>query len=296
MTDTSLRPPEPVPVDDPRIDELRLLIGIIDRLRAPDGCPWDLEQTERTMAPSLVEEAFELQEALEGDDLSRAAREACGEAGDVLMNVVLIARISEQAGRFDMGDIARAISEKLVRRHPHVFGGVEVEGSEEVLTNWEAIKKAERAELDADTSALAGVPRALPALQRAARMCAKAISTGFRWDTVAGALAKVHEELSEVEAELPAEARESRDRPELEQERRAGLERELGDLLLATAFFGQYLGIDPEAATREALRRFELRFRSMEASLEGDPAERTLDEWMAAWRAAKAREGPVSGR
>lgn len=279
------RPPRPVPADDPRIEALRHLVGVVDRLREPDGCPWDREQTEASMAPALIEEAHELQEAIE----TGSAADSSEEAGDVLMNVVLIARIAMEAGRYDLGDVARGISEKLVRRHPHVFGEVQVEDSAGVLRNWEEIKRAERAEKDADTSALAGVPAALPALQRAARTCGKAVSAGFRWQDVGGALAKVREELGELEHELPAEALAAEGEPVLEDRVRERVEQELGDLLLAGAFLGRYLGIDPERATREAVRRFDGRFRSMEQALGGTLEGRGLPELLEAWRAAKER-------
>lgn len=287
MEESAKRPAEPIAADDPRTLALRRLVGVVDRLREPDGCPWDREQTEESMAPSLIEEAHELVEAIE----QGSAEECAEEAGDVLMNVLLISRIAMEAGRYDLARAADLCSEKLVRRHPHVFGEVEVEDSEGVLVSWEAIKKAERAEKEADTSALAGLPVALPALQRAARACGKAVSAGFHWQDVGGALAKVREELAELEAELPAEALAAERKPELAPEVRERVEAELGDLLLAGAFLGKYLGIDPERATRESLRRFEARFRSMEEELGGDLSGLGLSELMQAWGAAKARLG-----
>ena len=221
-TENSVRPAEPVAVDDPRITALRRLVGVVDRLREPDGCPWDREQTEVSMAPSLVEEAFECQEAIETGD----AREIAEEAGDVLMNVALICRIGAEAGRFDLGQAADAIADKLIRRHPHVFGEVTVESTGEVLSNWEAIKKAERREKDQDDSAMAGVPKALPALQRAARMCEKAVSSGFRWQDVGGAFAKIEEELGELREAVPANALQSEKAPELADDVRARIEAE----------------------------------------------------------------------
>ena len=275
MTDAATpRPLDPVPeTGEPRVDALHQLLAIVDRLRAPDGCPWDREQTVDSMAPSLVEEAHELVEAIEaGADAATVE-----EAGDVLMNVLLICRIAEDAGRFDVGAAARAVSAKLVRRHPHVFGDVEVSGSEHVVANWEKIKAEERREKDEDASALAGVPQALPALQRAARIGGKAVSAGFRWEDPEGALAKVEEEVRELRAAFAGGDR-------------ARLEAELGDLLMATAFFAQYVKVDAERVTRDALRRFEGRFRAMEAELGPDARAASLDRWMAAWRAAKAAE------
>lgn len=277
---------EPEPVGEPRLDGLARLVAVVDRLRAPEGgCPWDLKQDATTLTASLVEEAFELVEAIESRDLASGAHdEVPGELGDLLMNLVLIARCEEDAGRAGLGDAANAVADKLIRRHPHVFGTTAVEGVEDILVNWEAIKKQERAEREADTSALAGVPTGLPALQRAARLSGKAISAGFRWDTSRGALEKIAEELRELE-----EAFGTREEPD--QARRQELEAELGDLLMATAIFGRYAKLDPERALRQSLRRFEARYRHMEASLGGGLEGRSLDEMMAAWEAAKAALG-----
>ena len=187
---------EPAVTGDPRLDAVARLLAIVDRLRDPGGCPWDREQTVASMGPSLTEEAFEALEAIDrGDDLGTME-----ELGDLLLVITLIARIASETHRFDVAALAGAVSEKLVRRHPHVFGDVSVDGTEGVLRNWEEIKRAERSEREADTSALAGVPTALPALQRADRLAAKAISAGFRWSDDAGAFAKLTEEVAELEA------------------------------------------------------------------------------------------------
>lgn len=287
-----LRAPEPVAVDDPRIEAMRHLLGVIDRLRAPDGCPWDLEQTEASMAPCLIEEAHELQEAIENESPEARA----SEAGDVLMNVVLIARIAEQQGSWDLAAATRDSVAKLVRRHPHVFGDLEVADTGTVLRNWEAIKREERGEKGSDDSAVAGVPKALPALQRAARLAGKAAQAGFRWDTVGGAFDKLGEELGELSELLPESLLAGAAKPELEQEHRARLEHELGDLLLAGSILGRYLGLDGEAACRAATRRFEARFRVMEESLRKTQPEAPfegLDETALrrAWTEAKADLG-----
>jgi ATP diphosphatase len=233
---------------------------------------------------SLLEEAFEAVEAIEdraaAEDPRALDRETAGELGDLLMNLVLIARIEEDAGRAHLGEQASLVADKLIRRHPHVFGELQLDGVDDVLTNWEAIKKAERAAAEADTSAVAGVPRALPALQRAYRLGGKAMTAGFRWQDSRGALAKVREELAELEQAFgPGE--------EPDPARRAELEHELGDLLLAGALPGRYAKVDPERALRAALRRFEERFRSVEAAFDGDLAGVELDAMMAAWERAK---------
>jgi MazG family protein len=271
------------PTGDARLDALAKLIAIVDRLRAPDGCPWDLEQSVQSMAPSLVEEAHELVEAIDRRDDAGSVEEA----GDLLMVVVLIARIAEQAGRFDLARAGEAVCAKLVRRHPHVFGDVEVDGSAAAIANWEKIKQAERAARKADASALAGVPAALPALQRAHRLGEKAIAAGFQWTDARGAFAKLGEEVRELERELAAAGPEPK---RAREPARAALEHELGDVLLAAALLGNYLGLDPERAARAAARRFETRFRAMERELGAPLSARPLDELLAAWARAKASE------
>ena len=261
---------------DARLDAFATLLAIVDRLRAPDGCPWDREQTVASLAPSLVEEAHEAVEAIDRTE-DRATTE---ELGDLLMVIALVSKVAEQERRFGITDVARAVSEKLVRRHPHVFGAVEVDSSAQALANWEKIKEGERREKKEDASALAGVPVALPALQRAARVAAKAISAGFKWSDASGAQAKLHEEVRELDQAL-ADA-----------QRGAGsmrrVEEELGDVLLAAAYLGHYLGLDPERATRASLARFEQRFRAMEGVLGERLRAAPLAELITAWEAAKA--------
>ena len=281
------RPAEPAAADDPRVLGLRRLLGIVDRLRAEDGCPWDREQTEESMAPHVVEEAHELAEAIAGGD----ADEVSTEAGDVLLNVLLVCRIAQESGRFDLAHTADAISEKLIRRHPHVFGDVEVTGSEEVLGNWEAIKKGERSEAGGDTSALAGVPRGMPALLRAMRVSAKAVTAGFRWRDVGGSLAKLVEEVGELQAVLPRAALTSVGKPELPEGDWQRIDHELGDVLMAGAFLASYLGRDPEAQCRSAVQRFEERFRALEEHFDGD-LQRELEILEEGWKTVKTAEVP----
>lgn len=275
----------PEPIGEARVDALRTLIAIVDRLRARDGCPWDLKQTLASVAPHLIEESHELLEAIETAENNEDAH-TVEEAGDLLMGVVLLARIAQDDGRFDLARIASAVCDKLVRRHPHVFGEAHAADANEALSNWESIKRAERAEAAVDPSALAGAPIAMPALQRAKRLGEKAMSAGFRWDDARGALRKVREELEELEAAFEAaQAAQAGERESLH------LEHELGDVMLAAAFLGNYVGLDPERAARLALRRFEARFRSMEQELARPLKECTLDQLMAAWGRAKERVG-----
>jgi len=268
---TAPRPPAPASTDDPRVRALARLVGIVDRLRAPDGCPWDLKQTLASMAPCLVEEAHE---ALEAIELGRDA-ETAEEAGDVLMVVALICRIAEDEGRFDLARAAGAIADKLVRRHPHVFGDVRADTAEAALESWEAVKKAEREQKAEDSSALAGIPVSLPALQRARRACEKAIAAGFRWTSAQDAARKLEEEQREL-----AQALEGSDR--------SRIAAELGDVLLSAAFLAAYLDLDPERLCRDALRRFESRFRRMEGGLARPIADHALEDLLAAWNRAKA--------
>jgi ATP diphosphatase len=279
------RPLEPVPpTPDPRTDQLLRLIRIVERLRAPDGCPWDREQTLRSLAPTLIEEAHELVEAIEQGN----PRAECEEAGDVLLVVALLAQVAAEDGRFDLEAAARAVGDKLIRRHPHVFGEVAVDGTENVIANWEAIKRAERAARKGeDTSALAGVPAALGAVQRAQRLGAKAMAVDFRWADARGALAKVREEVAELEQAFEAAGAAETGAPPPVGPAREHLVAELGDVLLACAQLANYLECDAEAAAREATRRFEARFRAMEAELGGELRGRTLDDLMAAWGRAK---------
>ncbi|MEX1025505.1 MAG: nucleoside triphosphate pyrophosphohydrolase [Planctomycetota bacterium] len=261
----------PSPSGEPRLDALHQLLAVVDRLRAPDGCAWDREQTLTSFAPNLIEEAHEVVEAIERG----GAAEQREELGDCLMACVLLARIAEDSGSFDLAGAANEAVAKLLRRHPHVFGDGQAGDADEVLRTWESIKAAERREQGADASAVAGVPVALPALQRAMRLGQKAMGVGFRWEDVGGAVAKLHEETAELEVEIE---RGDADR----------IAQELGDVLLASAFLGNYLGVDPEAACRAALARFESRFRHMEGELDG--SGESLEEWMAAWGRAKAKE------
>jgi len=281
MTGSGARPlEEPEPTGEPRTDGLRRLVAIVDRLRDPDGCPWDLDQTLESIAPHHLEEAFELVEAIESGDDPHTVEEA----GDLLMGVVLLARVAEQAGRWSLADVAEGVCRKLIRRHPHVFGDVHAETADQALESWERIKRKEREgkDQDQDASALAGVPTALPALQRANRVAQKALSAGFKWSDEGGALEKLREEVEELAAEIePAGGEAERDA--------ARLESELGDVLMAGAFLGTYLGIDPERAARRALRRFEARFRAMEGELGGTFEGRSLEDMMGAWQRAKER-------
>ena len=241
------------------LEELR---NIMARLRDPQkGCPWDVAQDFATIAPYTIEEAYEVADAIERDDMP-ALRD---ELGDLQLQVVYHARMAEEAGHFDLNDVLDGISAKMIRRHPHVFG-------EGATPGWEDIKAAERADRSEDGSALAGVALALPALLRAEKLQKRAARTGFDWPDATGARAKVHEEIAEVDLAGSAE-----DRAE-----------EIGDLLFAVVNWARKLGIDPEAALRRANAKFERRFRAMEFSAGAGFARLSLEEKEVLWTEAKA--------
>ncbi len=256
-----------MPEDRPsKLEELARLIEIVTRLRAPDGCPWDREQTEQTMAPHLLEEAYEAVDAI----VAGSAEHAKEELGDVLMNVFMIAEIAAESDRFDLGEVARGIAEKLVRRHPHVFGDLVVDDADEVLANWEAIKRREHQ----DRGVLDGVPRALPALLRAFRVGEKAARVGFDWRDMRGPRAKVDEELAELDLALAGDDQAAR-------------EAEIGDLLLSVVSVARHCGVNPEVALRSTVDRFVRRFQYIERELGERLEEASLDEKEALWQAAK---------
>ncbi|CCW15889.1 Nucleoside triphosphate pyrophosphohydrolase MazG [Sphingobium indicum BiD32] len=248
------------------------LANVMARLRDPDtGCPWDIEQDFASIAPYTIEEAYEVADAIERNDMA-ALRD---ELGDLLLQVAFHSRMAEQAGHFSLQDVIDGITQKMIRRHPHVFG----EGTkrEDGHAQWEAIKAAERAEKEPDSSALAGVAIALPALLRAEKLQKRAARTGFDWPDTNGAIAKIVEELDEVQgAATPAER-----------------EEEVGDLLFAVVNLARHLKIDPEVALRGGNAKFDRRFRVME-EIAGDAfAALTLDEKEALWQRAKRAEAPA---
>jgi MazG family protein len=265
------------------------LLRIMDRLRDPGGCPWDREQTLRSLTPYLLEEAHEVIEAIEAGD----AQHHREELGDLLFQVVFQARIAREEGKFDFAQVCDSISDKLTRRHPHVFGDVSVSGSREVVKNWERIKAEERkAKGDAPRSAIGGVPMALPALVRAERLTEKASAVGFDWPDMQGVLAKVREEIGELEeavARRAAAAPQDGDAHDLH----GRVEQELGDVLFALANLGRFLKVHPEEALRGSVRRFESRFHHVEERLREEgrtPREATLSEMDRYWDEAKNRE------
>lgn len=253
-------------------DAFTKLVEIMARLRAPGGCPWDREQTHKSIKPYLIEEAYEVAEAIEDDDPDELRKEL----GDLLLQVVFHAQMANEAGRFDITEVVAGINDKMVRRHPHVFADTTVADSDEVLRNWAKIKAEER-QGTADTSAIAGVPRSLPALLRAHRVGEKASHVGFDWTSAAGAMAKVEEELAELRAATavadPGE-----------------IEAEVGDVLLAVTSVARHLGVHAEEALQRANDRFDRRFREVERLLQesGKSFDDTpADELDRLWQRAK---------
>jgi len=263
--------------DDVQTHPIFELLEIMARLRAPvGGCAWDLEQTFATIAPYTVEEAYEVADAIERGNLSDLREEL----GDLLLQVVFHARMAEEDGAFAFADVARAINAKMIRRHPHVFGDAEQRSSAEQTEAWEVIKAEERAEKGKAASLLDDVPVGLPALTRAVKLSKRAAGVGFVWPSAKEVLAKLHEEIAELEHEVEAgdmaKARE-----------------ELGDVLFVCANLARQLDIEPEDALRATNAKFVRRFQFIEtrlAEMGKTPAESDLPEMDALWDAAKAAE------
>jgi MazG family protein len=256
------------------------LIEIMAKLRAPEGgCPWDREQTFATIAPYTIEEAYEVADAIARGDLA----DLKDELGDLLFQVVFHARMAEEQHAFAFDDVARAIADKMIRRHPHVFGEAAERDAATQTVSWEAAKAAERSEKSSrgPASALDGVALALPALMRADKLQRRAARVGFDWPEARQVLDKIEEEIGELRAELDGGAR-----PE-------AIEDEVGDLLFALANLARHLGVDPEAALRRGNRKFERRFRAIEAALAAEgrrPEAASLEEMEDLWQQAKADE------
>jgi len=256
--------------------DINRLLDIMERLRDPDqGCPWDQEQTFGSIVPHTLEEAYEVADAIEQEDWQALPEEL----GDLLFQVVFYAQLGKEEGSFDLGDIVTAVSDKLVRRHPHVFGSEGVGDAADQSRRWEAHKAAERARSQGgDASALDDVAGALPAVQRAGKLQGRAERAGFDWPRDEDLFAKVDEELGELRHEVVEGAPQRR------------LEHEAGDLLFAAVGLARRLGVDPETALRTSNRRFERRFRHMEDQLaqSGQGMEEVaLDDLKARWQAAK---------
>ncbi|MFC5577315.1 nucleoside triphosphate pyrophosphohydrolase [Lysobacter niabensis] len=266
--------------------DIQTLLAIMARLRDPQGgCPWDVEQTFATIAPYTIEEAYEVADAIDRKDLPALK----DELGDLLLQVVFHARMAEEQGSFAFGDVVAAISDKMIRRHPHVFAGEVVEDALAQTVAWEEQKRRERESSGhEDTSALAGIARGLPEWQRAVKLQKRAASVGFDWPDITPVIAKLHEEIEEVRTEFSAIAADPADFAA-----RDRLEDEIGDLLFVAANIARHARVDVGAAMRRANLKFERRFRTMEALADTDGtslAALPLDVQDRYWNRAKASE------
>ena len=251
--------------------QLARLRAIMHRLRAPGGCPWDAEQTHESIVPNLIEEAYETVDTIQRGDHEHLKEEL----GDLLLQVVFHSELAEESGRFNLDDVARGISEKLVRRHPHVFANSEVSTTDGVLQQWDAIKRTEKG--DEEKPYLHGVGKGLPALLRAAKLQKKAAKVGFDWPEETGVLAKIHEELQELETAV-------------NEQDHAAVSEEMGDLLFSMVNLARFRNIDPEVLMASANAKFESRFEEMERVLRSSGISldaATPGQMDTAWETAK---------
>jgi ATP diphosphatase len=266
------------------------LVALMARLRSPEGCPWDREQTYATLAPMLLEEAYEAFDAVEEARAGRPS-ELRDELGDLLFQIVFYAQVASERGEFDITDVTDAIHAKMVRRHPHVFGDVSVRDNEELLRNWEAMKAEEKRAAGKggrgeDASLLDGVSAKAPALMEAHQLTVKAARVGFDWERVEDIFDKLQEEAAELREAIG----EQREGAAGDEERAARVREEVGDLLFAAANIARHLGVEPEAALKLTNRKFRRRFRHVERGLRErgrEPGGATLEEMEELWQEAK---------
>jgi nucleoside triphosphate diphosphatase len=284
-------------------------VQIMARLRGPGGCPWDREQNFDSIKPYTLEETYEVLEAIDNRDWD----ELQGELGDLLLQVLFYSQMAQEDGRFSIGEVLDRLSDKLVRRHPHVFGDVTAETSADVLRNWEALKAEEKkkrlgagggksAQPDKTESVLAGVSSAMPALLEAHKLSSRAAHVGFDWPEIAGLFEKLEEESNELRHELnqlPSPPRPSgrgvagSGKPQVPEELRHRLEEEVGDMFFVLVNIARYLSLDPESALKKTNRKFKRRFQWMEEQLRASgraPQEAAMDELESLWQRAKAEE------
>lgn len=277
--------------------KLHELVETVHRLRAPGGCPWDREQTHQSLRRHLIEETFEVIDVLDQIDSSEKLKnpelvaQLKEELGDLLLQIALHSEMASEEKAFDFFDVSETLNEKLIRRHPHVFGSEGAATADEALSKWETQKMKEKAEKKADASILDGLPKSLPALQRTVRIIEKVTKVGFQWPDTQGPLAKVEEELEEFKNEVARYDFESDN--EKKNEIRKEISNELGDLLFSVCNLAFMMQINPEDALRGTLTRFESRFRYVEQAIRsrGQGLEHaTFEEMDAWWKKAKALE------
>ncbi len=255
------------------------LLDIMVQLRGPDGCPWDRRQTIESLRSNLIEETYEVVDAMDRGDRS----ELCEELGDLLLQIVFQAQIADEEGAFNFDDVAQSIADKLVRRHPHVFGDVQADTPETVIRNWEKIKKTEKSG-DAPRSLVEGIPRHLPALSRAHLVQKRVARVGFEWDEIRGVVDKLEEELAEVKEAMA-------------QKDDDAIREELGDLLFSTVNLSRTLGHESEELLNENIHKFMRRFQSLENRLHAEgrePEACSIDDLEAVWQTIKTEERSIS--
>lgn len=253
-------------------EKFRKLVEIMDTLRGENGCPWDREQGHRSLMPYVIEEAYEVVEAIEEDDMEKL----CEELGDLMLQIVFQARIAKEEGNFTIADVLNSINNKLIRRHPHIFGDVSVKNSAEVVKNWEEIKLKEKG-VTRRSSLLDGIPFSMPALLHARRLQQRAAEVGFDWENIDGVLEKAEEEIEELREAVKTDNKEK-------------IADELGDLLFVLVNLGRWLKINPEEALRNTSRKFIRRFRHIEKTaqkMNKDLSEMGLYEMEDIWQDAK---------
>ncbi len=257
-------------------ESIEELLNVMRRLRGPDGCPWDREQTLESLKSDLIEEAYEVIDAIESGCCSSLEEEL----GDLLLQVVFQSQICEENGHFEFSDVANAIIDKLKRRHPHVFGDVQVSNSSDVLQNWDEIKKQEKKQAEKKVSIVSGIPKHLPALQKAHQVQKRAARAGFDWETIDDVFAKLHEEIEEVKEAI------SRNHED-------DIRDELGDLLFSVVNVSRYLGHNPEELLNHNVKKFVRRFQQVEDQVHASGKafkEFSVDELDAFWDEAKGNE------
>jgi nucleoside triphosphate diphosphatase len=273
-----------IPMDVEPSSDIAMLIGIMRALRDPvDGCPWDIEQSFATIAPYTIEEAYEVADAIDRGDMD----DLCDELGDLLLQVVYHSQLASESGRFAFGDVVMAITRKMIRRHPHVFGEERAQSAKAAKLSWEASKQAERAGRPNKTAGFLGdIPNALPATMAALKLQRKAATVGFDWPEASQVLGKIDEELEEIRSAIAQKEDASR------------IQDEVGDLLFAVVNLARHFDVDPDTALRGTNAKFKRRFTSVEDALLGqgrDLASASLDEMEALWVDAKRSEQEIAG-
>jgi len=254
---------------------LDALIEIMAKLRGNPGCPWDKSQTHESLKPFIIEEAYEVIDAIERNN----KHDFIEELGDLLLQIIFHSRLAEECGEFDIGDVIEGVCEKMIRRHPHIFGHVTVDGTDQVLKNWEEIKREEK-DIKLESESMMNLPKTLPALMKAFKVQEKAARVGFDWDDVSGALDKVYEELDELKEVYNAGNRDK-------------IREEMGDLLFACVNVARFLEVEPELALNDAVKKFINRFNFVEtnaAKFDKNLRDMSLQEMEKLWQQSKIQE------